>query len=521
MGPKMKVVPYATVDDRRDVPFTRELELASLFVLAEARRGREPLSGITLVYYPFHIRSWEGRILLIDQLGLNRTQIRYRIIPDVEDFKRAVDATSSDPDAFSKTLMEKGPVFKGFAGRKNVSINGLIVQPGKSKELSEILEKTKALDPIDEPAVFKPILNSDDIASIIDSIRSLRRDIEGDVKSLNEAKRSLKGALETSRKALENEIEEIRARGAEAKARMMKDFERAKRRYGEMLERNLKEIREEYKKKSAPFTRERKRIKRKLSKRRRKLEQLRAEGADPTEAESLSGEIEAKVKEVEDSISSLRDRREAEVGEARARYKADLGSEEDKIREEEARCRDEAQRRVKEISELKAAAKKVTVQINRLIRSKRGKLGSLSRLCFDLKTETADLYVPFYVFHYGGRKFDFYPPVVASGARGLLSRFKRMFADNIQSKITQLIRPRTDFMETYLAKAVRTLSMRKGTAPAHRRAVDGLNLLRSREAVDKIMAGLVKIRREGWIGDNEYIRLQEFLVENLGLISRP
>ena len=138
-----------------------------------------------------------------------------------------------------------------------------------------------------------------------------------------------------------------------------------------------------------------------------------------------------------------------------------------------------------------------------------------------MEAETADLYVPFYIFHYGGKKFDFYAPVVVSSAKGFLSRFRRMLVDNLRSKMAQLIKPRTEFMERYLAKAVKTLGRDGDLAVAYRRAGDGLNLLKSREAVYKIMVGLVKIRREGWISDGEYIRLQEVLVENLGLISCP
>ncbi|MBA7609920.1 hypothetical protein ES703_17120 [subsurface metagenome] len=39
--------------------------------------------------------------------------------------------------------------------------------------------------------------------------------------------------------------------------------------------------------------------------------------------------------------------------------------------------------------------------------------------------------------------------------------------------------------------------------------------------MDRIMAGLVEMRREGWIGDGEYIRLQVGLVERLGEVTQP
>jgi hypothetical protein len=152
-------------------------------------------------------------------------------------------------------------------------------------------------------------------------------------------------------------------------------------------------------------------------------------------------------------------------------------------------------------------------RIDRLIRSKKGKLYSLSRFRLDMDAETADLYIPFYIFRYGGNKFGFYPLVEASSSKGLVSRFKRLFTENLQSKMTIFLKPRAEFVEKYLAKAVRALSRNTGLAAALRQVDDEANLLRRREAIDKTMMGFVKMRREGWISNSEYIGLQEEHIE--------
>ena len=520
VGLKGKTVQYAIVDDKRAQPFTIDLELASLFVLAEARRRREPLSGIARVYYPLHIHRWESGALLIDLLGLNHVSIRYRAIPDVEEFERALGAASEDPEAFRKAL-RKGSIFKKFAGRKTVRFNGL-VQPSKELDLSEFLRNLSDFDPLDEPVVFEPVLKSGDLESIIGSIYSLRDDVERDLKNLARAKRSLRDSLDIVKKVLKEEIQNIRDGSARVKAQMREAFEKTKAGLRKALDLEFEKIRKEYGKQVDPLKRERTSLKRKLARRGHKLDLLKA-AKDEQAVEDLSREIEeieAKFSEADGAIRSLEARRDAEVKNARTQYKADLKSEADKIKEEEARSREEIQRRREDIKELGAEARGVAAMIDKLIRSKKGKLRSLSKLCFDMEAETADLYIPFYIFQYG-EKFDFYPPVEASDAKGLLSRFRRMLAENLQSKITMLIKPRAAFLEKYLAKAVRGLRRGRGLATTYRRAAERLNLLRSREAVDKIMTGLVKIRWEGWISDGEYIRLQETLVENLGLISRP
>jgi len=521
VGLKRKTVPFVTVDEKRELPFTRDLELASLFTLAEARRDGEPLSAMARVYYPLHIHRWEGGVLLIDLLGLNHTSIRYNVIPDVDAFERALEAAADDPDALREAL-KKADLFKGFAGRKTVRIDGLIVQP-KSEELSEFLGSASDFKAWDEAVVFKPVLKSGDIESIISSINSLRGAIKSDLKSLERAKSCLRDALGVSKKVVNEEIQNIRDRSAKVKARMKKELERTRERLRRALERDLNRIKKDYKRQVTPLRGERTKLRRKLS----RLRKRSARGAvrdDPKAAEELSKEIEgleAKLREVDAAIRSLEAWRDSEVEKARAQYKADLKSEADKIKAEEARSREEVLEQRERVSKLTAAVKGVASRIDTLIRSKRGKLRSLSRLCLDVEAETADLYIPFYVFQYGDKKFSLYPPAVASGAKGILSRFKRMFADNLQSKMTLLIKPRAAFMEKYLEKAVKALGRKTALTSAYQRAGDRLNLLRSREAVDKIMMGLVKIRREGWISDGEYIRLQEVLVENLGLISQP
>ena len=125
------------------------------------------------------------------------------------------------------------------------------------------------------------------------------------------------------------------------------------------------------------------------------------------------------------------------------------------------------------------------------------------------------MYVPFYVFKYGENRYDFHSPVFVGGGHGLFSRFRRMLAENLESKITLLIRPRETFIEQYINRAVRALGSRKGPGTAYGKQVEEQNLFGDRRATDLMMQGLVRMRREDWINDNEYIRFQVSLVDKL------
>jgi hypothetical protein len=62
---------------------------------------------------------------------------------------------------------------------------------------------------------------------------------------------------------------------------------------------------------------------------------------------------------------------------------------------------------------------------------------------------------------------------------------------------------------------VKALGNRKDPGMAYGKQVEAQNLFRDRRATDLMMKGLVRMRREDWINDNEYIRFQVSLVDKL------
>ena len=66
-----------------------------------------------------------------------------------------------------------------------------------------------------------------------------------------------------------------------------------------------------------------------------------------------------------------------------------------------------------------------------------------------------------------------------------------------------------------IARMAKALGSRKDPGMAYGRQVEAQNLFRDRRATDLMMKGLVRMRREDWINDNEYIRFQVSLVDKL------
>jgi hypothetical protein len=517
-----RTIPYIYVDESQNEPFDEELQLASLYVLADARRGVDPLSAASLLYYPIQIRRRDGGAILIDMLGLNQTSFKFNQIPRVEGFNRELDSASEDPDAFLKVLRRRGSHFKDFTGHRTVAIKGILSKPQKVEEIQDLLEKSVEFDR-ESSTVFNTVLRESDVEAAFQRLDSLRRSIQKDEISLEGAKQRLEDAHGIAEKVLEEEIQNTKDSSSKVEARLTRTLRKKRDRLKKRLDREVAKLREAYRKQTKPLREERTKRKRRTTRLEKRIERLRSAGAreDVEAQKAVLDEMMAKYREMDEAVKTLEARRDGEVREAQERSSTELKVEEEKIRELREQSKSQIQKKLDLGSRIEEEAKKITRQIDALIRKKRNRLRSLSRIQLELGVEDTELYIPFYVFQYGEKRFDFHPPVAVAGSTGLFNRFRRMLAEGPESKMGMLIRPRGLFAEKHMDKAVKTLGRDTPTGRMYLKEAESLNLLRKRVAVDLMMTGLVKMRRQGWISDGEYIRLQEGLVERLGTVTQP
>jgi hypothetical protein len=516
-------IPYVSGEDSRGQSFSMDLQLASLYILADARRGIAPLSATVLAKYPFQLRRFDGGTLLIDLLGLNQTRIKYNHVPEVEVFIEALEKVCEDPDAYLKTLKGRASHFKDFSSQETIILNGLISNPGKREEVQTLLERAIKFDRRDSPIIFETVLKDDELKELFVSLNSLKKDLAEDQRSLERAKQGLGDSLDVVKKVLMEETLNIKDSSERVQARLKGALKKKETRLKKKMDRDIARIRARYKKQTAPLREERTKRKRRLKRIERKIQRLRAlNNADALKGErSALEEKESKFEEIDAAVNSLEAKRDKEIKQARSMYRSEMKVVEDKLREEEKKKK--AQMKVRDdllgsiVDEVKASSRK----IDALIRKKRNKLRSLSRFKMDIEVEEAELNIPFYVFQYGAKKFDFHPPVEMASSAGLFSRFRRMLADGPESKMNTLIRPQGLFTEKYLEKAVKSLGRDNPVGRMYRQEAERLNVFRSRQAVDLMMTGLVKMRKQGWISDSEYIKLQEAVVDQLSQINQP
>jgi hypothetical protein len=518
-----KTIPYAAVDGSRERPFTSELELASLYILADARRGPDTLSATSFVYYPFQVRCWNGALVIVDMLGLNIMKFRYNQVPDVDGFQKRLDAVVEYPQAFLKILKDGRETYKSFPEWETLAIRGLVSKPGKPKEVEALLQSAEEFKEYDGSKVFQPTLKPRDVRTIFSQLDSIGKDIDRDVRTLSKAKAGLGKALNVVMKVLDEEVENVRDSSAKAVAKLETLVNRKRARLESALKKDLDKMKASFGKKVGPLREKRTKRRRRFTRMQNRLERLRREGnsKDIREYKETLAELMSKLREMEDAIKELEADHRVEVKEVKDDVASELHDKEKAIEEEKSRVKKEVQVWLDLRAKIEREANVVSRMMDSLIKKKRGRTESLLRVQVNLDAEEAEIHVPFYVFRFGESRFDFHPPVVVGAAQGLFNRLRRMLAENLEGKMNTLIRPRGLFLDRHLERAVKSLGRKGEISDAYRGREEGLNVFRSRGAMDRIMAGLVEMRREGWIGDGEYIRLQVGLVERLGEVTQP
>jgi len=497
--------------------------LASLYIVGDSRRGAGALEATSFATYPLLLRRYNGGSVMIDLLGLHKISLKYDTIPDVNAFKKSVDKAAVEPENFLKTIKKLSGHFKEFTGQETRRFNGLVSQPPKSGELRSLLEKSVEPEAGAHPAIFNRALADVDVKKILDSFKKLNKTLEEDQKILENAKKGLQESLDTVRKVLREDTLNVRDSSAKVQTRLKESLEKKRSRLKKKVNRDAARVTASYRKQTGPLREERTKRKRKLTRAEKRIDRLKSKG-DAKKLDSEKKNLKAlkkKFEELDKAVKSLDGKKNAEIKALRTQFDAEMRVDEEKLEDERAQTKD----RLEEIKALedviRAEAKAITGQIDVLIRKKRAKCKSLDKYKVEFDEGNLEISIPFYVFHFGKKRFDFYPPVEVVGSPGLLSRFRRMLADGLEGKVNMLIRPQTGFSDRFLGRAVKSLGRDNPLGRAYSQEAERLNLFRSRGAVDQMMLGLLRLRRGGWISDSDYIRLQETLVDQISAISQP
>ena len=121
---KKSILPFAVPAKDRYIPFTKDMEMAGIFYLAERDRkkgeGRvlkkpeEKTAFIAETCYPIWLVPWKGRTLIFDGLEFSNPKIDYDVLPDVTAFDNDLQASSKSRQAYFAALSQNISYFQNF-----------------------------------------------------------------------------------------------------------------------------------------------------------------------------------------------------------------------------------------------------------------------------------------------------------------------------------------------------------------------------------------------------------------------
>jgi hypothetical protein len=525
------ILPFAVAGKERFKPFTKEMEMAAIFYLAERDRkkgeGRvlkkpeEKLAFIAETCYPIWLIPWRGRTIILDGLEFTNPAIPYDELPDVKAFDTDVQASSKSREAYVAALSQHASYFQNFAGKDVKTIQGLITNPNFMKDLLEYLQDAESIRKGGTTkAVLSPLLDESEVSASIGNLSDLRDTVEEEIKTLSRTMKLLSKETRKQVKALHAEMratmKEFNQRLKKIKPKVMAKIKKIQEKRDEEITR----ISKNYDRKLRTLHQNRVRTEKTLERLSSDIERIEADIKVAREKKDEAAEfqlsqnldeikkrrpaLDKEIKAIDKEIADVEDAKKIKV--SRARTKPDNRVEEamkslhDIEAAKEARARLEQQ----ELAELEEKTALIIKQIDEMIKAKEESLNDIDSIgAQERRRKNTLVYIPVYFVCYeteDGKRYVVYPPSNL-GSMGIKTKLKGVFG---AGKMKSFLQARSQAITTLLDRLVDLTQENPVFETEITEAGTKANILRTTELKAAIKTGLTELRNEGWISENEY-----------------
>lgn len=543
MARKMRklILPFAVPAKDRGKAFTREMEKAAVFCLAEMERKKgggilkKKEAGEELLFaakfcYPMWLIPWKGRSLFFDGLSITTHKLRYNTLPDVKEFTNDIEVSAKTREAYSAFLSDRLNFFKNFIGEEERVIDGLVADPELVQDFSVYLEEAGALrKPLVDGALLSPALDESTISSITQDLSNYRATFEDEIKNLRDAMKILSVTTEEHVKAIREGTKETQKefdeKIANRKSSLTKRASQIRKRYDQEITISTKQIEN----KLHRLHQKRVKLEKTVQSTTAKIERCEAEirscrlNKDETgelrwkeELETCRKKISMLEKDVKDMDKEIEDATAAkkqEISKLRSEYDDRIEAAMRGVRDIEAARDAKIRMSEQEIESLEDSTKTIVSQIDSLVGTKRAALDKLDGIGISKRVRKyALVYLPFYLICYQEKlknRYVLHPPSVA-GSMGILTKFKGVFGG---TKAKSLLQPRSKIIMTLLNGL---LPLIEQNPVFEKEIVDAgikANILRTRDSRRKIRKGIEELEEEGWVSESEFQKFSEFFAK--------
>jgi len=530
------ILPFAVAGKDRFKPFTKDMEMAAIFYLAERDRKKGEghvlkKPGETVVFiaetcYPIWLIPWSGRTLIFDGLEFTNPSIFYDVLPDIKAFDNDFQASSKSREAYGAALSQNASYFQNFAGKEGKTIEGLITNPNFMQDLMDYLQDAEEIRKgATTKAVLSPLLDESEVSASIDKLSELRDTVEEEIKTLSRSMKLLSKGTREQVKALHAEmrmtIKEFDKRIKKVKPKVMEKIKKIQERRDEEVTR----ISKKYGRKLRSLHQKRVRIERTLERLSSDIERIEADIKVARENKDEAGEFQLtqnldkikkklpvlnkEIKEIDRNIENVEDAKKIEVSRARTKPDDRVEGAMKALRDIEATKEARARLEQQELADLEEKTSSIIKQIDTMIKTKEAALNEIDSMgALERRRKQAIVYLPVYFVCYEtevGKRYVVHPPSKV-GSMGIRTKLKGVFG---AGKMKSFLQSRSQAIATLLDRLVDLTQENPVFEKEITEAGIKANILRTTELQVGIKKGLTELRDESWISENEFQILNE------------
>jgi len=531
-------LPFAVAGKDRFKPFTKDMEMAAIFYLAERDRkkgeGRvlkkpeENLAFIAEACYPLWLIPWRGRTLIFDGLEFTNPAFTYDVLPDLKAFETDIQASAKSRAAYCAALSQNANYFQNFAGKEARTIKGLITNPNFTKDLIEYLQDGESLGKDESTkAVLSPLLDESEVSESLEDLTELRNTLETDIKALCKTMQLLSKMTREQVKKLQAEmkqtVKDFDAKLNKLKPKVMEKIQQIKEKRDEEITR----ISQKHDRKLRTLQQNRVTAEKTIERLTSDIERFQADikvardqkdeaaefqlSQQLDEAKKRIPELEKEIKSIDKEIADVEDAKKIEVSRARTKPDNRIEDAMKTLRDIEAAKEARLRLQQQELANLEEQTAAIIKQIDAMIKAKEAALAELDSLgAEERRRKWALVYVPLYFVCYEteiGKRCTIYPPSYV-GSMGIKTKLKGVFG---AGKMKAFLQSRSEYIATLLDRLVDLAQENPVFEKELHDAGTKANILRTPEQKESIRKGLMELREEGWLSDNEFQILNERL----------
>ena len=524
------LLPFAVPAQDRTKAFTKDMEMAAVFYLAESEREKgeqlilkKPVEKIVFIAqtcYPMWLVPWRKRTLLFDGFGVTGHTVPYDVLPDVKAFENDIQASAETREAYSAALSNNLNYFQNFSGRDKKTIEGLITNPEFIKDLTSYIKEAKKFEkPLVEKAFLSPNITQSAISISLEELSNLRKSLEEDIRSLRESMKMLSTITKEHIKVIREEIRETGKKFDEkiatVKPTVMKKLQEIQKR----CDMEITELSKGYERQLRVFHKDRVRLEKDQHRLNVQIERCEAgirssklrkdEGSELQWRQKLKKTkkklppIKKGIADVDKKIREAETAKKLEISKIRSKYETRTEAAQKGLRELEASREASIRMKEQEMKSLEDTTSDIIDQMNEMVKLKKAPLEEIDGMGMPERYESNVLvYLPLYLVAYEAkqkRRYVVYPPSVV-GSMGILTKFKGVFGmTKMKSFLQHRSKPLTSFLNQLVTLLKEEPVFEKETSDAGIQA----SILGTKESREYIKKGLGELKEEGWISESE------------------